>query len=208
MKSIKKMLMISILALGFSTIANANFTFNGYSYGTEPVLTVNQEVNEKFGILKFTAKETKVSDNINSKIEKAVNEIVKDENTKANVFLTANNSRFMSILIVSAKTDTEKNITENSYKGMVFDSNTGKELKLSDLFADQYEDVLRPALNDRIRAFGIKASKKYADWDSVSSFYLEEDSLILIFNKGKATDAFDGVLFIPFLLPSLQTVLK
>ncbi|WP_156299220.1 hypothetical protein [Streptobacillus canis] len=208
MKSIKKLLMISVLALGFSTIANANFTFNGYSYGTEPVLTVTQEVNDKFGILKFAAKEEKVSDNINSKIEKAVTELVKDENTKANVVLTANNSKFMSVIIVSAKTNSENKTVENSYKGMVFDSNTGKELKLSDIFADSYQDILRPALNDRIRAFGIKASKSYADWDSVSSFYLEEDSIILIFNKGKATDAFDGVLFIPFLLPSLQQVLK
>ncbi|WP_073507789.1 hypothetical protein [Streptobacillus notomytis] len=208
MKSIKKTLIINILALGFSTIANASFTFNGYSYGTEPLLTVNQETNEKFSILKFTAKETKISDKINYRIERAINDMIKDENTKANVFLTANNSKFMSVIIVAAKTDPTNNNVENSYRGMVFDSNTGKELKLSDIFVDQYQEVLRPTLNDKIRAFGMKASNKYSDWDSVSSFYLEEDALTLIFNKGKATDSFDGILFIPFLLPTVQQLLK
>ncbi|CAM3116493.1 hypothetical protein [Streptobacillus ratti] len=208
MKSIKKLFIISVLALGFSTIANASFTFNGYSYGSEPLLTITQETNEKFGILKFTAKETKISDKINAKIEKTINDLIKDENTKANVFLAANNSKFMSIVIISSKTNPDNSSVENSYRGMVFDSNTGKELKLSDIFVDQYKDILRPTLNDKIRAFGMKVNKKYADWDSVSSFYLEEDSITLIFNKGKATDSFDGVLFIPFLLPSIQQLLK
>ncbi|ACZ00578.1 hypothetical protein [Streptobacillus moniliformis] len=208
MKSIKKILIISILGLGFSTISNASFTFNGYSYGTEPLLTVTQEANEKFGILKFAAKEEKTTNRINSKIEKTVNDMIKDENTKANVFLTANNSKFMSVIVVAAKTNPKDGVVENSYKGLVFDSNTGRELKLSDIFVDQYQEILRPTLNDKIRAFGMRASKKYADWDSVSSFYLEEDSLTLIFDKGKATDDFDGVLFIPFLLPSVQQLLK
>lgn len=38
-----------------------------------------------------------------------------------------------------------------------------------------------------MKQFGLKPSKSYNGMHSVSSFYMENDAIILIFNKGKAS---------------------
>lgn len=206
MKKLKKFLLISILALGFNSISRADFSFKGYTFNSQPILAANQVSDEKYVSVVFSGNDEKVVKSINDKINKRLQEVLK-KSDRAAVQITANNSKFLSVVIVSAILNKETNEEEYAYKGLVFDVETGKELKLDDLVYD-YKNTLKSPLNNRIKQFGINTVDKFKNLDALSSFYLEEDVLVLVFDKGKATNDYDGVLFIPFYLINLQEILK
>lgn len=208
MKSIKKLIYISILALGISTISNADFTFSGYTFQSTPVLSY-EEVKDNDNnnlLLKVNAKDEKISRKINNRILKVFNTVAKNSDV-TKVEVTSNNSKFLSLVIVSSKLNPETKNYEYSFKGLNFDVETGNELALKDIFVE-YKNALKDSLNYRIKQFGVNTIDKFKSFDSVSSFYMEDDAIVFIFDKGKATNDYDGVLFIPFYLYNLQGILK
>lgn len=195
MKSIKKLMLLSGILLSVSAFS---FTFQNYKFQSPAVLIAIEE-NNTFMV---NSSNEKVSKKINEKIEKEIKNITK-EDTTTSVKLITNNSKFLSIVLEN------KNSNEVlKYKGLVFDTETGNLLTLNDILASGYGEALKNLLNDRISQFGVKPSKKFNGFNSVSSFYLEDEVLVLIFDKGRATDDFDGHLFVPFLLQTIAEVLK
>ena len=58
------------------------------------------------------------------------------------------------------------------------------------------------------KQFGLPQIDKLDDIDRQQSFYLENDALVLIFNKGEASNFADGEVYIPFLLTDLIGLLR
>ena len=182
MKSIKKLMLLSGILLSVSAFS---FTFQDYKFQSPAVLTTIQE-NDKF----------------NDRIAKEIKLITK-ENTNTYVKVITNNSKFLSIILENKDS---KEVLK--YKGLVFEVETGNLLNLSDILAPSYDSALKNLLNDRIAQFGVTPVKNFKEFNSVSSFYLEDEALVLIFDKGRATDDFDGHLFIPLFLQTIAEVLK
>ena len=195
MKSIKKLMLLSGILLSVSAFS---FTFQGYKFQSPAVLTTIQE-NNNFIV---NSSNEKISKKINDKISKEIRNITK-ENTNTSVKVITNNSKFLSILLENK--DSKEVI---KYKGLVFDVETGNLLSLNDILASGYGEALKNLLNDRIAQFGVTPVKNFKGFNSVSSFYLEDEALVLIFDKGRATDDFDGHLFIPLFLQKIAEILK
>lgn len=195
MKSIKKLMLLSGILLSVSAFS---FTFQGYKFQSPAVLTTIQE-NNNFIV---NSSNEKISKKINDKISKEIRNITK-ENTNTSVKVITNNSKFLSILLENKDS---KEVLK--YKGLVFDVETGNLLSLNDILASGYGEALKNLLNDRIAQFGVTPVKNFKGFNSVSSFYLEDEALVLIFDKGRATDDFDGHLFIPLFLQTIAEILK
>lgn len=195
MKSIKKLMLLSGILLSVSAFS---FTFQGYKFQSPAVLTTIQE-NNNFIV---NSSNEKISKKINDKISKEIRNITK-ENTNTSVKVITNNSKFLSILL---ENEDSKEVLK--YKGLVFDVETGNLLSLNDILASGYGEALKNLLNDRIAQFGVTPVKNFKGFNSVSSFYLEDEALVLIFDKGRATDDFDGHLFIPLFLQTIAEILK
>lgn len=195
MKSIKKLMLLSGILLSVSAFS---FTFQGYKFQSPAVLTTIQE-NNNFIV---NSSNEKISKKINDKISKEIRNITK-ENTNTSVKVITNNSKFLSILLENKDS---KEVLK--YKGLVFDVETGNLLSLNDILASGYGEALKNLLNDRIAQFGVTPIKNFKGFNSVSSFYLEDEALVLIFDKGRATDDFDGHLFIPLFLQTIAEILK
>ena len=195
MKSIKKLMLLSGILLSVSAFS---FTFQGYKFQSPAVLTTIQE-NNNFIV---NSSNEKISKKINDKISKEIRNITK-EKTNTYVKDITNNSKFLSILLENKDS---KEVLK--YKGLVFDVETGNLLSLNDILASGYGEALKNLLNDRIAQFGITPVKNFKGFNSVSSFYLEDEALVLIFDKGRATDDFDGHLFIPLFLQTIAEILK
>lgn len=195
MKSIKKLMLLSGILLSVSAFS---FTFQGYKFQSPAVLTTIQE-NNNFIV---NSSNEKISKKINDKISKEIKNITK-ENTNTSVKVITNNSKFLSILLENKDS---KEVLK--YKGLVFDVETGNLLSLNDILASGYGEALKNLLNDRIAQFGVTPVKNFKGFNSVSSFYLEDEALVLIFDKGRATDDFDGHLFIPLFLQTIAEILK
>lgn len=195
MKSIKKLMLLSGILLSVSAFS---FTFQGYKFQSPAVLTTIQE-NNNFIV---NSSNEKISKKINDKISKEIRNITK-ENTNTSIKVITNNSKFLSILLENKDS---KEVLK--YKGLVFDVETGNLLSLNDILASGYGEALKNLLNDRIAQFGVTPVKNFKGFNSVSSFYLEDEALVLIFDKGRATDDFDGHLFIPLFLQTIAEILK
>ena len=195
MKSIKKLMLLSGILLSVSAFS---FTFQDYKFQSPAVLTTIQE-NDKFVV---NSSNEKINKKINDRIAKEIKLITK-ENTNTYVKVITNNSKFLSIILENKDS---KEVLK--YKGLVFEVETGNLLNLSDILAPSYDSALKNLLNDRIAQFGVPPVKNFKEFNSVRSFYLEDEALVLIFDKGRATDDFDGHLFIPLFLQTIAEVLK
>lgn len=202
MKNFKKLILLAVLTLGMHTFSNNVFTLDGYTFGTPTAFNFTQENTENTQELIFSSSDTNVSDKINKTIKKNVNDFTKDKDSYTVVQITASNSKFLSVLITNIKGDVFK------YKGLAFDVNTGNELKISDLFIPNAYDGLSNLLSERLTQYGVSKIRSFKGINSVSSFYLEEDSITFIFNKNVATKDNDGVFFASFFLQPLQGALK
>lgn len=197
----KKTLLLSLLTI-LTINTFANFTLNGYTYETKAILTTTEKEIKKGKQLVFSSQDEKIAKLINHKIDRYISRYDNNSIKEIKTTLKANNSYFVSVLIQMDKEN------YSTYKGFVFDAKTGKELDLSDILAGDYKENLKNILNDKMKQFGLKTSKSYNGMHSVSSFYMENDAIVLIFNKGKASNDFDEVVFIPFFLQTLQQILK
>lgn len=207
MKKFKNIILLALFVFFSKNIYSADFTLAGYQFGTEPVLALEQvEKNNGVNLVSKHIQNEKISNKINSAIDKIVNKIPNNEKTKYAVFTLANNSKFFSVVIVKETIENEQSTFHHT--GLVFDVATGEKLELDDILAPGYQDSMKNLLNDRIAGFGINKTKSFNGMNDVSSFYMEEDSLVLIFDKGVATNDNDGIVFIPFFLITLQQILK
>lgn len=202
MKNFKKIILLAILTLGIHTFSNNAFTLDGYTLGTPSAFSFTQENTENTQELIFSGNDINVSDKINKTIKKNVNSFNKDKDSYTVVQITASNSRFLSILITNIKGEVL------TYKGLAFDVNTGNELKVSDILNPNAYDGISNLLSERLTQYGVNKIRSFKGINSVSSFYLEEDSITFIFNKNVATKDNDGVFFASFFLQPLQGVLK
>ena len=73
---------------------------------------------------------------------------------------------------------------------------------------DGFENALTDAVNDKFRQFGLPQVDKFDAVSKKQNFYLDNDSLVLIYNQGEGTNFADGQVFIPFILTDLIGILR
>jgi putative anti-sigV factor len=94
------------------------------------------------------------------------------------------------------------------HNAITYNLKNGKPLQLKELFVDGFNDSLTEAVNLKFKQFGIPQIDKFDAIDKQQNFYMENDALVLIYNKGEASNFADGEVYIPFLFTDLIGILK
>ena len=123
--------------------------------------------------------------------------------------MKADNGYYKSILFTIKKLDENtKEVKDIEYLTLNFDTKSGKKLELSDLFVSGYNDALNGAIQERMLQFSLKAIPNFTGVTYYQTFYLTEQTLVIIFNKGQATETADKIAFLPFITQELTGILK
>lgn len=202
----KKILAIALL---ITTTALADFTFNGYQPFSQPVLAVNSTTLYGNTVPELSGNGN-VSEEINKQIAKILRRYKSDFRYEYKVYttLTANNSSFISMLLAIETREVNKEEVSVQFRGITFDVKNGKELKMKDIFVSGYQSALNDIVNDRIKQFGVEPVKSFKGVKSGQEFYMQDNAIILIYNKDEATKFGDGLLFLPFITSRLIGILK
>lgn len=220
----KFLLMIISLALfniGFADnnvplYANTDFTFEAFNPESNDVLSI-QPKNISLSDSVITYPVFYGPENITKEINKEVEKFVKKfKGSKSKVFsvsyqIVGSNDLFASILFDITEMNSKKG-TSNYKDAITFNVRNGKKVILDDLFLPGYHSSLHSAVVSKVKLFKIDLIKdKKGNFKGLSKkqkFYLEDDSLVLLYDKNEATNFADGQLYIPFLFIELIGLLK
>lgn len=213
-------LLLSLTLINVSTLANeieTTFSFQGYLPTSPDVVTrlgQNALMNGSNVSYPLFSGEKEVVDKINKTMEKFVSKYKGTSSKTYNVTydITGSNSSFISILFDVVEYNKKDNSITKYNDAISFNVKSGRELYLRDLFVVGYQDALNSTINDRVKQFGIQTietkKKKFEGLQKNQKFYLDDESLVLIYDKGEATEFADGSLFIPFVLRDLIGILR
>lgn len=193
------------------------FTFQNFAPSSADVVNrigKNADLNGSNVSYPLFSGDATVVKNINKEMEKFIGKFKGSKNTVYNVTYTieGSNEYFVSILFNVTEHD-KKNHTVTTYNEAIsFNAKNGKELELKDLFVPGFNDALNSAIKDKVKQFGIPTldtkKVKFEGLVKNQKFYLEDDSIILFFNQGQATDFGNGQLFIPFMIKDLVGIIR
>ena len=151
---------------------------------------------------------------MNKGIEKFISQYKGDKNKTYNVTYTveSNNASFVSVLFKIVENNRQKNEMTTLYDAITFNTKNGLELTMKDFFVSGYDAALKSQVLDKFKQFGFTTidTKKYK-FDGLvkkQKFYLENDAIVLIFNKGEATTFGTEQAFIPFVITDLIGIIK
>lgn len=213
-------ILFTLAMFNVSTLANnieSVFTFQGYVPTSEDVVKKigqNALMNESDVSYPLFEGDENIVKEINKTIENFVTKYKGTRNKKYDVeyTITASNNLYISILFDVVEYNKKDNSIAKYNEAISFNVKSGKELQLKDIFVVGYQDALNGVINDRIKQFGLEEvmnkKKKFTGVQKNQKFYLDDESLVLIYNKGEATEFADGNLFIPFVLRDLIGILK
>ena len=122
--------------------------------------------------------------------------------------ITADNSSYLSVLFTINITDTDTGQKTKVYNAISYNLKNGRALQLKDLFTNGFNEELKSVINNRFKQFGLPQIDSFDAIAKNQNFYLQNDSLVIFYNKGEATNFADGEVFIPFLLTDLIGILK
>ena len=122
--------------------------------------------------------------------------------------ITANNSLFLSVLFTIKLTDNDTGQKTILHNAISYNLKNGKQLQLKDLFVNGFNDSLADAVNSKFKQFGLPQIDKFDAIDRQQNFYLENDALVLIYNKGEASNFADGEVYIPFFFTDLIGIIQ
>ena len=193
---------------------DTSFTFEGFVPTSPSVITSTQRTKvlgtSKISYPLFSGKNPDVIKTMNKNMEKFIQEYksTKNKSYVATSEITANNSTFVSVLFTIEESNHKTGKRTKLNDGISFNLKDGKALLLKDLFVANYNDALKSAINDKFKQFGLPQVAKFDAASKKQSFYMENDALIFIYNKGEGSDFADGQVFIPFLLKDLVGIIK
>ncbi|WP_369713203.1 DUF3298 domain-containing protein [Leptotrichia sp. HSP-342] len=193
---------------------DTTFTFQGFSPVSPSVVKSTKRVKvlgkSRVSYPMFFGKSGNITKNMNKNMEKFISDYKSSRNKIYTVTseVKGDNSAFVSVLFTVEEKDTKTGEKITSYDGISFNVKDGKPLKLKDVLVDGFNDALTDAVNDKFRQFGLPQVAKFDAVSKKQNFYLENDSLVLIYNQGEGTNFADGQVFIPFILTDLIGILK
>jgi len=190
------------------------FTFQGFSPVSPSVVRSTKRVKalgkSRVSYPMFFGRNGDVTKNMNKNMEKFISDYRSSRNKIYTVTseIKGDNSSFVSVLFTVEEKDTKTGEKIKSYDGISFNVKDGKALKLKDVLVDGFENALTDAVNDKFRQFGLPQVDRFDAVSKKQNFYLENDSLVLIYNQGEGTNFADGQVFIPFILTDLIGILR
>ena len=201
-------------AKGKNEKIDTTFTFQGYSPTSPSIVRVTQKTKvmkkSKIYYPEFIGSNSDVIKNMNAIMENFISNYksTKHVSYSTSYEITASNSLFLSVLFTINLTDNDTGQKTVLHNAISYNLKSGKQLQLKDLFVDGFNSELTDVVNSRFKQFGLPQIDKLDDIDRQQSFYLENDALVLIFNKGEASNFADGEVYIPFLLTDLIGLLR
>lgn len=194
---------------------DTTFTFQGYSPASSSSIRVSPRTkitkNSKISYPSFIGgANSDIVKNMNAIMENFISRYksTKHVSYSTSYEVTAENSLFLSVLFTINLTDNDTGQKTVLHNAISYNLKSGKQLQLKDLFVDGFNSELTDVVNSRFKQFGLPQIDKLDDIDRQQSFYLENDALVLIFNKGEASNFADGEVYIPFLLTDLIGLLR
>lgn len=211
---------LTIFNTGYAVTNDAKkvpFTFNGYiptSEATVGQIAQTKVLNGSAISYPLFSGDSTVTKDMNKEMEKFILQYKGDKNKTYNLTYTveSNNASFISILFTIIEKDMKKNEVTTLYDAVTFNVKNGLALELKDLFVPGYNAALKSQVIDKFRQFGFTTidTKKYK-FDGLvkkQKFYLENDAIVLIFNKDEATTFGTEQAFIPFIITDLIGIIK
>ncbi len=193
---------------------DTTFTFQEFSPMSESSIKITERTKtlgmSRISYPAFSGKSSDVVKNMNKAMEKFVSEYksTKNKTYVGTSEVTANNNTFISVLFTFEERDTKTGKKTKLHDAISFNLKNGKPLLLKDLFVDGYNNSLKSAINDKFKQFGLDQVDKFNAIPKRQSFYLNNDSLVLIYSKGEGSNFADGETFIPLILGELVGILK
>ena len=190
------------------------FTFQGYSPTSPSIVRVTQKTKvmkkSKIYYPGFIGSNSDVIKNMNAIMENFISNYKSTKHVSYNTSyeVTANNSLFLSVLFTINLTDNDTGQKTVLHNAITYNLKNGKQLQLKDLLANGFNDSLTDAVNLKFKQFGLPQIDKFDAIDRQQAFYMENDALVLIYNKGEASNFADGEVYIPFLLTDLIGLLQ
>ena len=193
---------------------DTTFTFQGYSPTSASIVRVTPKTKvlkkSKISYPVFAGRNSDVIKNMNAIMEKFISNYksTKHVSYDTSYEVTANNSSFLSVLFTINLMDNDSGQKTVLHNAITYNLKNGKPLQLKELFVDGFNDSLTEAVNLKFKQFGIPQIDKFDAIDKQQNFYMENDALVLIYNKGEASNLADGEVYIPFLFTDLIGILK
>ena len=193
---------------------DTTFTFQGFSPTSASVVRTTKKVKvlgkSRISYPSFMGRNSDVIKNMNATMDKFISayKSTKHISYTTDYEITADNSTYLSILFTINITDTDTGQKTKLYNAISYNLKNGKPLQLKDLFTNGFNDELKGVINNRFKQFGLPQIDNFDAIAKNQNFYLQNDSLILFYNKGEASNFADGEVFIPFLLTDLIGILK
>lgn len=192
-----------------TTFTFANFEPESES-GITPLKRTKVLGKSRVEYFAFSGKKPEIVRQMNKAMEKFIQEF---KSTKTKTYtvtskVTANNSYFVSVAFNIIEKDSKAGMSFKETDGISFNLKNGKPLLLKDLFLPGYEKELENAINGKFAELGLPQTERFKGVSKKTNFYLENDALVLVYNKNEGTPFADGQVFIPFMLTNLIGLLK
>ena len=208
--------LMTLILFNLSFAAGETFTFQGFVPSAATSIVKSSHRIKALGSSRISypmfisSKNSNIVKNMNKNMEKFILDYksTKDRFYVITSEIKADNSLFLSVLFTIEEKNTKTGQKTKLYDGITFNLKDGSTLRLKDLFTSDFNAPLSTAVNDRFRQFGLLPVDKFTAISKNQSFYMENDAVVLIYNKGEGTDFANGEVFIPFMLRDLVEILK
>ena len=193
---------------------DTTFTFQGFSPTSKSIVKTAQRTKvlgkSRISYPTFLGGNSDVIKNMNATMNKFISgyKSTKHISYTGTYEVTASNSTYLSVLFTINLIDTDTGQKTKLYNAISYNLKNGRPLQLKDLFTNGFNEELKGVINNRFKQFGLPQIDNFDAIAKNQNFYLQNDSFVLFYNKGEASNFADGEVFIPFLLTDLIGILK
>ena len=193
---------------------DTTFTFQGFSPTSPSVVKTTPRTKvlgkSKVSYPTFVGRNSDVIKNMNASMNKLISDYksTKHLSYTTTYEVTASNSSYLSILFTINLIDNHTGQKTKYYNAISYNLKNGRQLQLKDLFVNGYNEELTGAINNKFMQFGLPQIDNFDAISKNQTFYLQNDSIVFVYNKGEASNFANGEVFIPFLLTDLIGILK
>ena len=193
---------------------DTTFTFRDFSPTSASIVRVTPKTKiqnkSRISYPVFAGRNSTVTKNMNTNVTRFISDYKSTKHISYNTTyeITADNSSYLSVLFTINITDIDTGQKTKVYNAISYNLKNGRSLQLKDLFTNGFNEELKGVINNRFKQFGLPQIDSFDAIAKNQNFYLQNDSLVIFYNKGEATNFADGEVFIPFLLTDLIGILK
>ena len=193
---------------------DTTFTFQGYSPTSKSFVRDIKKAKllnkSRVSYPMFTGRNANVVKNMNKSMERFISKYKSTKHVSYNVSyeITANNSSVLSVLFTVELVDNDSGQKTKLHNGITYNLKSGKQLQLKDMFVSGFENSLIEVINKRFDQFGLPQVDRFSALAKRQDFYMENDAIVFIYNKGEASNFADGEVYVPFIITDFYGILQ